>query len=125
MKLTPAMLRVLGDAADRPPLFHRDLAGGDKIAANTLSYRGFLRGVDAVAGDGSPALAWEPTEAGAAVLAGLRAEVEADRTRRCRCRRCGRRLTDQTSIARGIGPECFDRINGKGAAPAGSVGGLG
>ena len=26
-----------------------------------------------------------------------------------RCRRCGRRLTDPTSIARTIGPECFSR----------------
>ena len=31
---------------------------------------------------------------------------------RCAC--CGRRLTDPTSIARGIGPECIKKFDGRG-----------
>lgn len=35
-----------------------------------------------------------------------------------RCRECGRKMTDPESIARGIGPECFNRKDTHATRPA-------
>ena len=35
-----------------------------------------------------------------------------------RCRKCGRKLTDPDSRARGFGPECWQSISGQSAAGA-------
>lgn len=48
---------------------------------------------------------WKPT------IEGLRAALD----RAVRCRVCGRRLTDQESVARHIGPDCFAKMKGAAA----------
>jgi hypothetical protein len=45
----------------------------------------------------------------AAEAARIAAHFEGLLDSRSRCRRCGRALTDPTSVARGIGPECWAR----------------
>ena len=108
MKLNPAMRRVLDwrHACAPAPLAHTGLPGGDKIAAHTLSRRGFLRGVELEQVVG---LGWRLSEIGARVAERARAELESIRTSSGRCRRCGRVLTDPRSVRRGIGPECYGR----------------
>ena len=65
-----------------------------KVAADTPSFR---------------ALDWSIQN----IMAGhVPATLEFWHEGRCAC--CGRRLTDPTSIARGIGPECIKKFDGRG-----------